>query len=107
MQINFNLREKLLLVVALCLIITFSAIAAFRIYHAKMNFNEEINRSGHERSTLIAESLTNLIIAYDYSNIESLAERIVKLQDVQQIKIMNRPKRSIRQRNLQKRQEQT
>ena len=90
MQINFNLREKLLLVVALCLIITFSAIAAFRIYHAKMNFNEEINRSGHERSTLIAESLTNLIIAYDYSNIESLAERIVKLQDVQQIKIMNR-----------------
>jgi diguanylate cyclase (GGDEF)-like protein/PAS domain S-box-containing protein len=49
-----------------------------------------MNRSGEERVTLIAESLANLIVAYDYSNIESLAERIVKLQDVQQIKISNR-----------------
>lgn len=90
MQINLNLREKLLLVVIIGLFIAFSAYGAFRIYEAKTSFKEEINRSGQERATLIAESLANLIMAYDYSNIESVAERIVKLQDVQQINIKNR-----------------
>ena len=90
LKINFNLREKLLVVIIFGLLIAFSAVATFRIYQAKKNFAEEISRSGQERVTLIAESLANLIVAYDYSNIESLAERIVKLQDVQQIQIMNR-----------------
>jgi hypothetical protein len=90
MQINLNLREKLLLVVIIGLFIAFSVFGAFRIYEAKSNFTEEINRSGQERAALIAESLANLIMAYDYSNIESVAERIVKLQDVQQINIKNR-----------------
>lgn len=89
-QINFNLREKLLVVVIIGLLIAFSVFGAFRIYQAKASFTEEMNRSGQERVTLIAESLANLIVAYDYSNIESVAERIVKLQDVQQIKILNR-----------------
>lgn len=90
MKINLNLREKLLVVVIVGLFIAFSAYGAFRIYEAKANFTEEMNRSGQERATLIAESLANLIMAYDYSNIESVAERIVKLQDVQQINIKNR-----------------
>lgn len=89
-QINFNLREKLLVVVTIGLLIAFSFFGAFRIYQAKTNFAEEINRSGQERVTLIAASLTNMIVAYDYSNIESLAERIVKMEDVEQIKILNR-----------------
>lgn len=90
MQINLNLREKLLFVVILGLFIAFSVFGAFRIYEAKSSFTEELNRSGQERATLIAESLANLIMAYDYSNIELVAERIVKLQDVQQINIKNR-----------------
>lgn len=89
-KIRLNLREKLLLFVTLGLILAFTVIGSFRLYQAKLSFTEDMNRSGEERTTLIAESLTNLIVAYDYSNIESLAERIVKLQDVQQIKIMNR-----------------
>jgi diguanylate cyclase (GGDEF)-like protein/PAS domain S-box-containing protein len=89
-HINFNLREKLLVVVTIGLLIAFSFLGAFRIYQAKTSFTEEMNRSGQERATLIAESLSNLIVAYDYGNIESVAERIVKLQDVQQIKILNR-----------------
>lgn len=90
MQINFNLREKLLVVVIIGLFIAFSVFGAFRIYESKTSFTAEMNRSGQERATLIAESLANLIMAYDYSNIESVAERIVKLQDVQQINIKNK-----------------
>jgi diguanylate cyclase (GGDEF)-like protein/PAS domain S-box-containing protein len=90
MQINFNLREKFLIVVITGLFIAFSVFGVFSTYEAKARFLKEMNRSGQERAALIAESLTNMIIAYDYSNIESAAERIVKLQDVQQINIKNR-----------------
>jgi len=89
-KFNLNLREKLLIVVISGLLIAFSLLGAFRLYQAKISITEEISRSGQERASLIAESLTNLIVAYDYSNIESLAERIVKMQDVQQINILNR-----------------
>ena len=90
LKINLNLREKLLVVVFISLLIAFSMVGSFRIYQAKKSFAEEINRSGQDRVMLIAESLANLVVAYDYSNIESLADRIVKMHDVQQIKISNR-----------------
>ena len=90
LKINLNLRGKLLVVVSIGLLIAFSMVGAFRIYQAKKSFAEEINRSGQDRVMLIAESLANLVVAYDYSNIESLADRIVKMHDVQQIRILNR-----------------
>ncbi len=89
MKIRLKLREKLLLYVISSLMVCFVSFGAIRIYQAKASFTEDMNRSGQERVQLIAESLTNLILAYDYSNIESLAERIVKLEDVQSIHIMN------------------
>jgi diguanylate cyclase (GGDEF)-like protein/PAS domain S-box-containing protein len=89
-KINFNLREKLLVILLIGLFIAFSIFGAFRIWQAKTRVTEEMDRSGQERVALIAESLANLIKAYDYSNIESVAERIVKLQDVQQINIKNK-----------------
>ena len=99
MSVKLNLRGKLLVVVIAGLLIAFSIFGAFSIYQAKTSVTEEMNRSGQERAALIAESLANMIIAYDYSNIESVAERIVKLQDVQQIKIMNRAGRVMASKN--------
>ena len=90
MHIKLNLREKLLIVLISGLLIAFTVFGAFRIYQAKQSFTEEMNRSGQERVSLIATSLANMIMAYDYSNIESVADRIVSLQDVQQINVMNR-----------------
>ena len=90
MRINLNLREKLLLVVISGLLVAFSVLGFFRINQAKVSVTEEMNRSGQERVTLVSESLANLILAYDYSNIESLADRIVKLQDVTNIRVLNR-----------------
>ncbi len=89
LTINLNLREKLLLVIISAVFIFFTVFGAFRLYQAKTGFTEDMNRSGNIQVTLIAESLANLILAYDYGNIESLAERIVKLQDVQNIRILN------------------
>jgi two-component system CheB/CheR fusion protein len=98
-QINLNLREKLLLVVFSGLLIAFSIVGAFRIYQAKQSLTEELYNSGHDRVTLVAESLSNLIMAYDYSNIESLADRIIQLHDVQQISIFNRAGKVMVSRN--------
>ncbi|MHB1291561.1 MAG: methyl-accepting chemotaxis protein, partial [Sulfuricella sp.] len=86
---NLGLREKLVIIVVAGIVTGFVLLGAFRLYVAKQSIAEEIDRSGRERIALIAEALSNLIVGYDYSNMESLAERIVKLQDVQQITIRN------------------
>lgn len=89
-KIKLNIAEKLLIVVILGLIVSFSVLAVIRIDFAKQSFAEEITRSGQDQGALLAESLANLIVAYDYSNMESLAERVVKMEDVLQIRILNR-----------------
>ncbi len=86
---NLGLREKLVVIIVAGIVIGFVLLGAFRLYMTKQSIAEEIDRSGQERIALIAEALSNLIVGYDYSNMESLAERIVKLQDVRQITIRN------------------
>ena len=86
---NLGLREKLVVIVVAGIVIGFVLLGAVRLYVAKQSIAEEIDRSGRERIALVAEALSNLIVGYDYSNMESLAERIVKLQDVRQITIRN------------------
>ena len=65
-------------------------IGFYQIQEAKKTLIEQLNRSGEERAALIADSVANLIIAFDYGNIESIVERIVKLQDVNKIHILNK-----------------
>ena len=100
-KIKLNLRGKLLGVVIFGLLFSFSLMGAFRVMSENKIRVVEINYSGQDRVTLIAYSLSNLILTYDYGNIESLAERIVKMDDVEQIKIMNRSGKVIATRNSQ------
>lgn len=86
---NLGLREKLVVIVVFATVLGFSLLGSFRLYVAKQDIAEETERSGRERIALVAEALSNLLVGYDYSNMESLAERIVKLQDVQQITVRN------------------
>ena len=88
-RFRFGLRAKLVVVLVSGIVIGFTIIGIFRLNEAQESISQEISHSGQERISLIAESLANLIVAYDYSNMESVAERIVKLQDVQQITIRN------------------
>ena len=102
MKINLKLREKLLIVFICGTLILFTLAVAYRIHNAKINFSEVMDQSGSERVTLIAESLASLILIYDYSNLEVIAERIVKLQDIQTIRIMNKKGRLMVSRSSEK-----
>jgi len=97
--IKLNLRGKLFLVVSIGLLIVFGIFGVFRLYQAKAGVIADINRSGQERADLIAESVANMIVAYDYSNIELLTERFVKIEDVEQVKIFNRDGNVMASRN--------
>ncbi|HUX89152.1 MAG TPA: PAS domain S-box protein [Gallionellaceae bacterium] len=88
-NIKLNLRGKLLVIVLIGLISGFGMVASFRIHWDKLKITEDINRSGNERVTLIAESVANLLVASDYSSLQSLSERFVKLQDVERINILD------------------
>ena len=75
---RFGLGSKLVVIVVTGIVIGFTLIGASRLTMAKSRITGEISRAGQERVTLVAESVANLIIGYDYSNMESLAERIAR-----------------------------
>jgi diguanylate cyclase (GGDEF)-like protein/PAS domain S-box-containing protein len=79
LHFNLNVREKLLIVVVIGFLIAFTLVGTYRIYQAKQSLSDEMDHFGQERALLIAESVSNLIVAYDYSNLESLAQRILKI----------------------------
>ena len=89
-NIKLNLRGKLITIVIVGIFLIFSVIGFFRIQEANETLIEQLNRSGEERANLIADSVANMIVAFDYGNIESIADRIVKLQDVNKIHILNK-----------------
>lgn len=94
-----NLRTKLLLVILIGLLAGFSVVASFRIQRDKSKITEEINRSGNERVSLMAEALSNPLAAEDYSDAESLAERVVNMQDVEKVNILDSAGRVLVARN--------
>ena len=87
---NSKLRLKLVLLVVAGIVSAFTIIGAFRVYVDKQQIISDERRSGQERAMLIAEAVANLLIGYDYSNMESLAERILQQQDLRQVIIRNR-----------------
>lgn len=85
----FGLRVKLIVIVVSGLVAGFVAMGVFRAYQANQSIVADIERSGQERIALLADALSTLIAGYDYSNMESLAERVVRQQDVQQLTVRN------------------
>lgn len=88
--LRLGLRAKLVMLVIAGIVTAFSIIGGFRVYAGKHNIMDEMMRSGQERTGLIAEAVANMLIGYDYSNMESLAERITQQPDVRQVTIRNR-----------------
>jgi diguanylate cyclase (GGDEF)-like protein len=98
-QFTYGLRFKLVLLTMAGILIAFTAIGAFRVHAEKQRASEEMRRSGQERVAMIAEAVANLVVGYDYSNMESLAERIVQQQDVQHLIVRNRENKVMVARN--------
>lgn len=84
-----GLRGKLIVTVVTGVLFCFAFIGTYRLYQAKQGLMTELRDSGQERATLIAEAMANLVVGYDYGNMESLADRIVTLRDVNRITILN------------------
>jgi diguanylate cyclase (GGDEF)-like protein len=87
--LHFGLKEKLVLMVVIGIVVSFSTIGIFRWYAEKSRIMDELDRTGHERASLIAEAVANLLIGYDYTNMESLSDRIMKQPDMLKLTIRN------------------
>lgn len=86
---SFGLRFKLVLLVVVGITTAFTIIGGIRGYLAEQRIGEEMRRSGQERVATLAEAVANLLIGYDYSNMEALLERLVQQPDVKRAVIRN------------------
>ncbi len=82
------------------IVIGFSVLGAVYVYLEKNRIMGEMQRAGQERVSLLAEAIANPLIGYDYTNMESLAERIVRQQDVYRLNIRNREGKVMVARNM-------
>ena len=96
---NSGLRLKLVALVVIGIVTAFTVFGIFQVQAQKQRITDEMRRSGQERVGMIAEAVSNLLVGYDYSNMESLAERIVQQQDVQHLIIRNREDKVMVARN--------
>ena len=87
---HLGLRTKLVLLVVIGITFTSIIIGGFRLASEKERITDAINHAGTARASLIAETIAHLIIGYDYTNMEFLAERIVLQNDIHQIIIRSR-----------------
>lgn len=79
-----------MLVVVVGLLIGVSVLGFFKLQQDSKNIYRTAYNSGHERISLIAKSLSNLLAGYDYTNMEALADSIVAAPDVLILRITNR-----------------
>ncbi len=98
-QLHSGLRFKLVLLVVAGIVFASTVIGAFRVHSEKRHIIEEMRRSGQDRAAMVAEAVANLLVGYDYSNMESLAERIVQQQDMQHVIVRNREGKVMVSRN--------
>ena len=94
-----GLRLKLVALVVIGIVTAFTVFGIFEVQAQKQRIADEMRRSGQERVSMIAEAVANLLIGYDYSNMESLTERIVQQQDVQHLIIRSRESKVMVSRN--------
>ena len=94
-----GLRATLVILVIIGVVIAVTVVGFFRAYSERHRIMEDVRREGQERVGLVAEAVANLVIGYDYTNLESLAERIVSQEDVQDIVVRNKEGKIMVSRN--------
>lgn len=89
-QYFLGLRAKLIILVTCGLAFSFATVGVYEISSEKQRFAAELKRHGEFHSELIAESMVHLVVGYDYSNMESLAQRLVANGDIIQVVVRDR-----------------
>lgn len=85
-----GLRAKLIIVVVLGLAFSFATVSVHEISSEKKRFAAELKRHGEQQGDLIAESLVHLVVGYDYSNIESLLQRLISGGEIVKVSVRDR-----------------
>lgn len=89
-QYFLGLRAKLIILVTCGLVFSFATVGMYEISSEKQRFSAELKRHGEFHSELVAESMVHLVVGYDYSNIESLAQRLVANGDIVRVVVRDR-----------------
>jgi diguanylate cyclase (GGDEF)-like protein len=84
-----GLRLKLVAIVVIGMAVMLTVAGIFRVQQEKTRGLGDLARSGQERVDLVADAVANLLVGYDYSNMEALAERVLQQSDVDQVIIRN------------------
>lgn len=85
-----GLRAKLIIVVVLGLALSFATVGLREVSLEKQRYGAELKRHGEQQTELIAESLVHLVVGYDYTNIESLAQRLLAEDELTQVVVRDR-----------------
>jgi len=96
---NSGLRLKLVALVVIGIVSASTLFGIYQVQTLKQRLSDEMRRAGQERVSMISEAVANLLVGYDYSNMESLTERIVQQPDVQHMIIRNREDKVMVARN--------
>jgi len=90
MKVPAGLRFKLVAITLVGVVTAFVVVGSLRVQAERQRLMNELARSGQERAALLAEAVANLVVGYDYSNMESLADRLVRQEDVLAVTIRDR-----------------
>lgn len=85
-----GLRAKLIIVVVLGLAFSFATVGWHEVSLEKQRFSAALKRHGEQQTELIAESLVHLVVGYDYTNIESLSQRLLAGGEITQVMVRDR-----------------
>lgn len=85
-----GLQIKLMFVVVLGLIIGITPLSIYNLYNAKNDIETELTQSANDRLETISMALSNFLLSYDYVSIDSLAEKLINTDDIQEIVVKNK-----------------
>lgn len=88
-KLRFGVRQRVVLTLLGGLLISLTINAWLSIQEQERFTNEEINRKGTQFSQLIAQSLANSVIGYDYHGIQLFIGEVIK-GDIDFVKVISR-----------------
>jgi diguanylate cyclase (GGDEF)-like protein len=95
---GLGLRPKLILFVVIGIVVASTAIGLVRVWQEKQKVTAFIEESGRERVLMLSVAVANLIIAYDYGNMESIADKLMVESDVLWVVIRNAEGKTLTER---------
>jgi diguanylate cyclase (GGDEF)-like protein len=98
LKVGLGLRGKLILFVVIGIVVASTAIGLVRVLQEKQKITGLIEDSGRERALMLSLAVSNLIVGYDYGNMESIVDKLIEQPDVLSVAIHNTEGKAMAQR---------